>query len=228
MKLTHGYGVVFGVVLLVAPCVLAAQTDPNSMPSSTPGMAGAMQPGSANSQMTPGISRPTRMNSDASLNGEAGGPDAQTIRDKIFLRKAAQGGMAEVQLGRLAAQKGSSEEIRQFGQMMVDDHTAMNASLKPFADTLGLMQPKTAAKPDVQEFEKLSALSGTEFDKEYLTYMSADHHRDLREFREQAAGTPDQTFKDAVLKARTVIAQHTRMVDKLAVENGVTVGKPKP
>lgn len=228
MKMKQGQAAFLGAILLAVPLVAAAQTDPNSVPANTPGMAGVQQPGSANNQMTPGISRPNRANGDASLNGEGGGPDSQMIKDKIFLRKAAQGGLAEVQLGQLAAQKGSSDEVKRFGQKMVDEHTALNESLKPFADSMGVMQPKTAGKPDLQEYEKLSSLSGTDFDKEYLTYMSADHHRDMREFREEAASTSDQSLKDAVLKARMVIGEHMRMVDKLAVANGISVGKPKP
>ncbi len=227
MKITSGWATGFGVALLLSPSMMTAQADPNSVPAPSTGMSGSTQPGSANSQMTPGISRPTRMNGDASLSGEGGGPDAQMIKDKIFLRKAAQGGIAEVQLGDLAAQKGSSEDVRKFGQKMVLDHGALNESLKPFAETLGVMAPKTAAKEDMQEYEKLKALSGTEFDKEYLAYMSADHHRDLRAFREEAASTSDASLREALMKARMTIAEHTRAVDKLATENGVMVVKTK-
>ena len=228
MKTTDGYKIIFGVALLGLPGVLAAQNDPGNMPPASPGMAGPVLPGSAANQMTPGISRSTRNAGDLSLNNESGGPDAQTMHDKIFLRKSAQGGLAEVQLGQLAAKKASSEDVRKLGQKMASDRAVMSGSLKPFADTLGVMPAKTPGKSDVQEYEKLSALSGTDFDKEYLAYTSADHHRDLREFREEAAGASDQSLKDAVLKARMVIAEHTRMVDKLAMENGVLVGKPKP
>ncbi len=61
------------------------------------------------------------------------GVSGQMMKDKIFLRKAAEGGLAEIQLGQLAAQKGSSQDVRDFGAQMVKDHTDLNDALKPIA-----------------------------------------------------------------------------------------------
>ena len=151
----------------------------------------------------------------------------------MFLRKAAEGGIAEVKLGQLAAQKASSDDVKDFGQKMVDDHTKLNLDIAQVADSMGVMLPKSMNKEDQAEYDKLNALSGNEFDIEYLTFMVKDHHKDLHEFRIEAASPTDQTLHNEVVKAEGVIHEHTVMVDKLARAKGVPVPphgghKPNP
>ncbi len=104
---------------------------------------------------------------------------------------------------------------------MVDDHTALNNDMAPIADSMGLRTPKTISKEDQAEYDKLSGLSGNDFDIEYLTAMVKDHHKDLREFRMEAADTQDPTLKATVEKGEKVIREHTMMVDKLARDRGI-------
>ncbi len=113
------------------------------------------------------------------------------MQDKMFLRKAAEGGIAEVKLGQLAAQKGSSDEVKAFGQKMVEDHTKLNTDMAQVADSMGVMLPKTMNKEDQAEYDKLNALSGDAFDTEYLSFMVKDHHKDLHAFRMEAASPTD-------------------------------------
>jgi putative membrane protein len=155
------------------------------------------------------------------------------MQDKMFLRKAAEGGIAEVKLGQLAAQKASSDDVKAFGQKMVDDHTKLNAEMAQVADSIGVMLPKSINKEDQAEYDKLNALSGNDFDLEYLSFMVKDHHKDLHEFRIEAASHADPTLRDAVVKASAVIHEHAVMVDKLARAKGVPVpahggNKPAP
>jgi len=160
------------------------------------------------------------------------GVTTQMMRDKMFLRKAAEGGIAEVQFGQLASQKGSSDDVKAFGQKMVTDHTALNDNLKPIADSMGVMLPKKLSKENQAEYDKLNGLSGTDFDTEYLTLMVKDHHKDLHEFRVEFASVTDPTLKAAVADGQKVIREHMMMVDKLARDKGVPVpehgGRPAP
>ena len=156
-------------------------------------------------------------------SGNNANDTSQNMKDKMFLRHAAEGGMAEVKLGQLAAQKASSDDVKAFGQKMVDDHTMLNNEMAPIADSMGVRTPKNLNKQDQAEYDKLSGLSGTDFDTEYLTAMVKDHHKDLREFREQAATTTDPTLKAAVDKGQRVIHEHMMMVDKLAQSKGIAV-----
>ena len=205
--------IVLAVFLAAAPLALHAQTDPNGMPLSSPNGPGAAN--SPTSQTTPGIPRATP---DSSMNG-SGGVNAQAMQDRLFLRKAAQGGAAEIMLGQLALQKTQNEAVKKFAQRMIDDHTAITQSLKPFADELGVMTPKPA-KMDQMEYDRLSALSGADFDREYLADMVKDHHKDLQDFTLEAETASDPDLKEAVAKDQIVIARHTRMADRLAACDG--------
>jgi putative membrane protein len=147
--------------------------------------------------------------------------DPTMDQDKTFLMKASQGGMAEVQLGQLAAQKASSEKVKAFGQKMVTDHTMLNNQLKPFADKDGVPPPTSLSPEDQALLDKLSGLSGAEFDKEYVAAMEADHDKDLKDFQQEVATTQDPKLKMAVMKGEKVIEQHHKMIDKIGNQMGV-------
>ena len=209
MKLSHLGTFLLGAIF-ASPTLLFAQFDPMS---SVP--APQTQP-----------NRPLQQNpnSPAMQNSVPNSGDlAQIMQDKMFLRKAAGGGIAEVKLGQLAVQKASSDEVKEFGQKMVDDHTKMNKDLAQVADTMGVMLPKTMDKDDQAEYDKLDKLSGNDFDVEYLTFMVKDHHKDLHAFRIEAASPADPTLHDAVVKAEGVIHEHAVMVDKIARAKGIPI-----
>jgi len=150
--------------------------------------------------------------------------DPTLSQDKTFLQKASQGGMAEIQLGQLASQKASNPKVKAFGQKMVTDHTMLNNELKPFADQDGLTPPTSLDPEDQSEYDKLNGLSGSDFDKEYISFMMKDHDKDLADFKKEVASTQDPKLKVTVEKAEKVIAQHHRLADRLGNSMGVTAG----
>ena len=212
--------ILLGVAALLCPVALLAQSDPLSMPASQ-----TQQPN--RSPQTP--------TTPPSMQDSTGNPNdtAQEMRDRMFLRRAAEGGLAEVQLGKLAAEKSSSQDVKDFGQKMVDDHTKLNNEMAPIAGSKGVMLPKKLTKGDQAEYDKLNGMSGDDFDKEYLAYMVKDHREDLREFRVEAVSTSDPTVKAVVDKGAGVIHEHMVMADQLARAKGVPVpshnaNKPAP
>jgi putative membrane protein len=204
-----------GAAVTLSPVVLLAQS-PSSMPQQQPGM---QQPG-----QNPQSTAPGGMNMPSDSSGGMGS-SAQGMRDKMFVRKAAAGGLAEVQFGQLAVQKSSNDDVKKFAQKMVDDHTMLNENMKPIADSMGVSAPKKLTKGDQAELDKLNGLSGPDFDKEYLGAMVKDHRQDLKDFREEEASATDPQLRDAVLKGEKMIAQHKQMVDQLASANGVAVAE---
>ena len=215
---------VLGAAALLLPLGLCAQTgagvDPNLNPASpmTPAMPGPPQPGPA----APGGVPPQTMRDSLGAPGLTG----RQMEDKQFLMKAAEGGVAEVQLGKLAVAKGGAE-VKDFGQKMVDDHTQINKEMAEVADQMGVMLPKKMNKEDQTEYDKLNGLSGEEFDKEYIAYMIKDHRQDLRQFFIESRAATDQNLQEEVMKAAGMIRQHLQMVTKLAEEKGVPV-PPRP
>jgi putative membrane protein len=208
MKLRH-LGTVLVGTLTLSPALLLAQFDPASV------LASQTQPNRPQQQQP---STPS-MQDSAPNSGDVG----QIMEDKMFLRKAAEGGIAEVKLGQLAAQKGSSDEVKAFGQKMVEDHSKINTDLAEVADSLGVMLPKSMNKDDQAEYDKLNGLSGNDFDMEYVSFMVKDHHKDLHEFRMEAASRADPALRDEVVKAAGVIHEHTVMVDKIARAKGIAI-----
>jgi putative membrane protein len=209
MKLRHLGVVLFGTIS-TSPAVLLAQFDPTSV------LTSQNQANRPQQQQPPSNSS---MQDSAPNAGDVG----QVMQDKMFLRTAAEGGIAEVKLGQLAAQKASSDEVKAFGQKMVDDHTKLNNEMAQVADSMGVMLPKSMNKEDQAEYDKLNKLSGDDFDMEYLSFMVKDHHKDLHEFRMEAASHADQTLHDEVVKAEGIIHDHTVMVDKLARAKGIPI-----
>ncbi|MCU1319887.1 MAG: hypothetical protein JWP98_1405 [Edaphobacter sp.] len=198
--------ILLGTATALCPITLLAQ-NPMGPPSS------GTQPNQ------PQQTQPMQDSSTAMGNSDSN----QSMKDKMFVRKAAEGGMAEVQLGQLAAEKGSSQDVKDLGQKMVTDHTALNNDMAPIAQSMGVAVPKKLNKQHQADYDKLNALSGEEFDKAYITAMMKDHHKDLREFRDEATSASDPNLKAAVEKGVKVISEHTAMVDKLAKDKGISM-----
>lgn len=210
-----------GAVAMLCSVSLVAQREPGSLPETMP-----------SNQPQPPQSQQTTMPSMQDSVGSSG-DRTQAMKDKMFLRQAAEGGIAEVQLGQLAAQKSSSDDVKSFGQKMVDDHTALNKEIEDLADSVGVMLPKRMNKTSQAEYDKLNGLSGDAFDTEYLTFMVKDHHQDLREFRMESANTQDEALRDVVVKGQRVVHEHMVMAEKLAKSKGIEVpgrrgSKPVP
>lgn len=203
------------------PVALLGQAEPGSLPEAAAQSSG-QQPAQSNEPATgPGQRQPERPSMQDSMGSS--GQTAQATKDKMFVRNAVEGGLAQVQFGQLAAQKGGSDDVKALGQQMVEDHTALNKDLEGLAESMGVMLPKHINKDDQAELDKLNGLSGDAFDTEYLTMMVKNHHHDLRGFRVEAEGTQDEALRDAVVKGAKTIHEHLVKVDELAKSKGVEV-----
>jgi putative membrane protein len=142
--------------------------------------------------------------------------------DKKFVKEAAIGGMAEVELGKLAQQKASSDAVKQFGQKMVNDHSKANEELKAAATKDGLELPTELDKKHQKLMDKLSKLSGPEFDKAYIKNMVKDHKKDVSEFQDEASKGTMPGIKEFAQKTLPTLEQHLQMVKDLNKSGGTT------
>jgi putative membrane protein len=156
---------------------------------------------------------------DPKMNGMQTGPSAT---DRMFVKSAMQGGLAEVQLGQLTLQKSNNDQVKQFAQHMIDDHTKLNDEMKPVAQQLGVVVPTEVSKKDRNLMNKMQALSGPAYDQAYIKDMVKDHKNDLSEFQTEASSGQDQTVKDAAAQGSKVIAQHLQMAQQLAKDKNLT------
>ena len=133
--------------------------------------------------------------------------------DSGFMTKAAQGGIAEVEMGRLALQHASNEKVKQFGQRMVDDHSNANDQLKQLASQKGVTLPTEVNAKQKSTINKLSQLSGSEFDRAYMADMVKDHHEDVAEFQHEANSGKDSDVKTFAGKVLPTLQDHLRMAE---------------
>ena len=136
------------------------------------------------------------------------------------MQKAAQGGMAEVELGQLAQQNGQSQDVKDFGKKMVDDHGKANDELKAVASQQGVSLPTTLNAKDQALKDRLSKLNGAEFDKAYMKAMVKDHKQDVAEFKKEASSGNNQAVKDFAGKTLPTLESHLQMAESVSGKVG--------
>jgi putative membrane protein len=141
--------------------------------------------------------------------------------DKKFAKKAYVGSMAEIELGQLAAQKGNAEDVKQFGEKMVTDHTRLNEQLKPIAQQIGVTLPTELPSKEQALKNKLQSQSGDQFDQTYIKAMLKDHNKDLHAFRREASSGHDPQLKDFASNGATVIQEHLNLAEQMAQKHNV-------
>ncbi len=159
--------------------------------------------------------RPSASNPNADNAGmnNPDGVSARKMDDKKFVKDAAMGGMTEVELGKLAAQKATRDDVKQFGQKMVDDHTKANDQLKEIATKSSMEVPSSLDAKHQSRIDKLSALSGAAFDKAYVKDEGSS--QDVTEFQSEAQSGSDPNVKQLAASTLPTLQEHLSMVKDL-------------
>lgn len=135
--------------------------------------------------------------------------------DVAFVHKAAQGGMAEVELGKQAASKGSTQEVREYGKKMVKDHTKINNMIKEFASKHQVELPAALDAEHSKKVEAVSTLSGTAFDAAYLEKMKTMHAQDAVAFENALKSSKNEDLKKVIEEALPIIRGHQKHLASL-------------
>ena len=148
----------------------------------------------------------TAMTSDAKIDTMTVIPVNEDVAK--FAVKAANGGMAEVKLGALAESKATDKDVKDFGAMMVKDHSKVNDELKGLAASKNITIP-AAVSDDVQkDIDDLSKKTGKDFDKSYIDMMVSDHKDDIDLFEGEAKNSKDSAFKNFAVKTLPTLYKH--------------------
>jgi len=131
--------------------------------------------------------------------------------DHMFVMKVAKGGMAEVELGQLAADKGSTDEVKKFGQRMVTDHTKAGEELKALAQQKSITLPTEIDAKDKATHDRLAKLSGPAFDRAYMQHMITDHRAVVAEFKKESMSAKDPDVKAWAAKTLPTIEEHLKL-----------------
>jgi putative membrane protein len=132
--------------------------------------------------------------------------------DQGFILAAAQGGMTEVKLGELASKNGKRDDVKEFGQMMVKDHTAINDDLKSLAAQKGVTLPDSLDAKHQGMVDKMAALTGSAFDDAYIAAMIKGHKQDAKAFKSESAATTDANIKSFLDKSIPVVEAHLQHI----------------
>ena len=134
--------------------------------------------------------------------------------DATFVQKASQGGMAEVKLGQLAQERASNQAVKDFGSHMVADHTKAGDELKSVAMQQGMTVATSISGKDQALYDRLSKLSGAEFDKAYMDAMVDDHKEDIAEFQKEASSGQNAAIKNFASQTLPTLKMHLSMAQQ--------------
>jgi putative membrane protein len=138
---------------------------------------------------------------------------AGATADSHFAMEAAEGGIMEVEMGRMAASKATNADVKSFGQKMVDDHGKANDELKSIASSKNITLPDetTVKSKHKAMLDRLDKLSGAAFDKAYMDEMVKDHNKDVAAFQKQASGGKDAELKAFASKTLPTLKEHQKL-----------------
>ena len=132
-----------------------------------------------------------------------------------FIVKAAQGGMAEVEAGELAANKATNSEVRKFALMMVKDHGAANQKLAALAKSEGIPWPETYGEAHRSQLKALQAVNGPRFDQAYMAQMVKAHEETVQLLKSEIATGQDPEIRDHAAAMLPTVEMHLREAYRL-------------
>jgi putative membrane protein len=147
---------------------------------------------------------------------------AADVPDASFYKKAAEGGLFEVDAGNLAQQKGNSQAVKDFGGMMVTDHSAANDKLKALAASKNISLPTSSSVGQMATKTKLDVLSGDTFDKSYIKSQVKAHRQTIALFRKEIASGQDADAKAFATATLPTLRTHLKKINSIAADGGVS------
>lgn len=208
---------ILGVALAVMALAAApayAQTGQTGQGQSGQGQSGTT------STTKSGSKSGTKSGTKSGMKGETKGETKGGGADQAFVKEAAIGGLAEVQLGNLAKQNAASADVKQFGDRMVTDHGKANDELKQWASTNNVTLPTDLDAKHKAVSDRLSKLNGDAFDKAYMREMVNDHKQDVAQFRKESTSGKNADVKAWADKTLPTLEDHLKMAQDTASKVG--------
>ena len=135
--------------------------------------------------------------------------------DEKFMRDAAEGSVSEIELGKLAQEKGQSEHVKLFGKHMMEDHSKANEELKQIADREHINLPTSVSRQDANTHQRLEKLSGPQFDKAYAETMVKDHQQDVAAFKQEAGSGQKSSAQQFAQRELPTLESHLKEAQQM-------------
>ena len=136
-------------------------------------------------------------------------------KDEDFIKDAVSGGLMEVELGRYAQQNAQNPRVRNFGAMMVRDHSKANDELKALLTQKNIPVPATMEDKHHDKMTDIQKKTGADFDKDYISEMVDDHEKDVDKFKKQAENGTDPELKSFAAKTLPILLMHQDSAKKI-------------
>jgi putative membrane protein len=140
--------------------------------------------------------------------------------DASFYKKATEGGLFEIDTGNQAAQKSNNQQIKDFGAMLVKDHTAAGDKLKALAATKDVSLPTSASVGQMASKGKLDVLSGDTYDKSFIETQIKAHRQTIALFNKEVASGQDADAKAFAQATLPTLKQHLKTATTIATQAG--------
>ena len=143
--------------------------------------------------------------------------------DESFYKNAAEGGIAEVAAGHLAQDKGNTQPVKDFGAMMVKDHSAANEKLQSLAASKNITLPSHSSVGQMATKAKLDVLSGDTFDKAYVKGQISAHRQTIALFHKEISAGKDADAKAFAAATLPTVRSHLKAITAIATDMGIPV-----
>lgn len=155
----------------------------------------------------------TMMDTSTAMDTSAATMSTLSEDDREFMIDAAKGGLMEVEAGRMAQEKATSQKVKDLATMIVNDHTQANQELKSLASSKNVMLPDSLDRDKKEHLESMRKMGGKEFDKHYISMMKEDHREDINDFEKASNKASDADVKAFASKTLPVLRKHKDSVD---------------
>lgn len=147
--------------------------------------------------------------------------NVQADDDSAFMREAAEGNLAEVEMGRIALQRAVSTDVKVFGQLMIDDHSIANAQLMQLADAKNIALPSQPNLNQRMMADRLQGRTGADFDQAYMCAMIDDHQKDIKAYENEVNKGTDPDVVAYACNTLPTLREHLALAQQVAASVGV-------
>lgn len=164
------------------------------------------------------VDRPERTNGEMPRGDDMRRPKAHKIgaNDKDFIKEAARGGLTEVEIAKLGVKKGASQQVKDFAQRMLDDHTQVNTQLEQVVTRMGFELKASIDSTHQRKIDALNALKGSKFDAAFIKAMVGDHEKTIELFKKEAKDGEAAQLREFAAKTLPALEEHLKMARELS------------
>jgi len=187
----------------------------------------AQQPGGVPMPNGPPNPIPQAPANQAAVGSSSDQTNFQRMDEQDFVRNILHNDEAQLRLSRLAEQKSSSPDLKQFSGQMLKVYSELDNQFAPAAKQLGVDQPKAPSKKEKKEIANMQALSGPQFDAAYLEAMAREQQQILKRFRDESRNNTNTSLAQAAKADTPVLARNFQVLQKIAQAHNVEIESSK-